>query len=325
MEKSFKTEYILDLKTYREFSKGYQISGKIPHLILIILILITTLLLALGEYRYIIYFSLFSLIYLFLYFFIISKNKIHYQRMLENYNGRIPHNVIEINDKEIVTKEIGSKNKANYSFEQIIGIFETKNQIVLKLKYNLGLIIDKNNLTGGTQEELVSFLYSVCPNIKNKKIIQVTKEKKYCGYFILIYVLILILSWLMISKENYLFLKIKDQLEKSGYEIIKLESLDSSSKNAIYFITNDNTENEFFLYKFQNKKDASNNFKLWIESEEFSIFDCEKSPSNEYQKCETNESEHIVMIQNNQYIFYGVENKNQIELNLLLEKINYLK
>ena len=36
----------------------------------------------------------------------------------------------------------------------------------------MGIILDKRNITGGTKEELVDYLFSVCGNIKKKKVVK---------------------------------------------------------------------------------------------------------------------------------------------------------
>lgn len=47
-------------------------------------------------------------------------------------------------------------------------------------KYNLGIIVNKNTLTGGTKEEFIQFIFEKCSNIKRKRKIKKTifKQRK---------------------------------------------------------------------------------------------------------------------------------------------------
>src|SRR5699024_545164 len=108
---------------------------------------------------------------------------------------------------------------------QITNIIETKNLIILKLKYNMGIILNKNNIEGGTKEELLEYLYSVCNNLKKKK---VTNTKGWLilrrimfGLLVITVILSVVLSILKQNQmNNYVEL-----LEQNGYEIEMQESV----------------------------------------------------------------------------------------------------
>ena len=85
---------------------------------------------------------------------------------------------------------------SSYKLSQIISIIETENLFILKLKYNVGIIVDKNNLTGGSKYEFINYLFENCENLKSKKVINSKKwviiRRVFLGICLLIFLLAII-------------------------------------------------------------------------------------------------------------------------------------
>ena len=149
---------------------------------------------------------------------IIGKNKNSYKVYKDLNNGTDLKITVTINKEKIILNSENG-NTSNYTFNQIISLIETKNLIILKLKHNLGIIIDKQSLTGGTKEELIDYLLSVCENIKKKKVI---KAKNWiilrnCSiiFLLIIFIFFIILNIYETKKmDRYL-----DILDDYNYEI----------------------------------------------------------------------------------------------------------
>ena len=75
---------------------------------------------------------------------ITGRNKLQYKRYKSLNNNEDLESTIKIGKEKIIsTTQKG--DTTSYEFNQIIGIIETKNLLILKLKYNMGIILDKNN------------------------------------------------------------------------------------------------------------------------------------------------------------------------------------
>ena len=68
--------------------------------------------------------------------------------------------------------------KREYCYHQITKFFETKNFILLHLKYSLYIAIEKNNLNASV-DEVKSFLMEKCTFVKKKKFIDCSNDKKW--------------------------------------------------------------------------------------------------------------------------------------------------
>lgn len=325
----FQTNYTLDLNTYKEFSKGYFYSKKSIVCILSLLTIIIILLLLLKSYRYAIGYSVFVIFYM-LMCILLSKNKINYKRTLENNKGNPPTINIELTEEEIRGTNLETKNKIGYLYTQIIGIIETKNLIILKMNYNQGLILNKNTLSGGTETELIEYVYSKCPNIKNGKVIK-SKINNIIMNIILVTVSILLILgiYLKCVQKDY-FSKFVYSLEKNEYEVIdKSNSYKSKSFKNSYILLKDNSEFYAYLFELRNEKIADYYLDYWnygeyIKTEKFQI---EKDEKNNYEKrVYSQDGENLIVIKKYNYIFclYNALDSDE-EVKLLTEKINTLE
>lgn len=158
-KKEFKIEYVLDYKKYKEFSNAFNVTNIKMQIILIAFLLLMIINLYQENYK-----EAVTGIIIVLLLGPLGK-KIQFKKQLNfNNNEELDRSII-INDKITATSKRG--NKTVIDFDQIVGITESENLIILKLKYNKGITIDKNNITGGTKEELIEYLLNKC-NIKIK-------------------------------------------------------------------------------------------------------------------------------------------------------------
>lgn len=327
MKKEFQSEYILDLKTYQEFCNGYKAANKIEFIILLILILFFIESVIENDYSFIIFYCAFLLIFKII-LKLMNKPKIQYNRMLSCNNGNPVHNVVNINEENIlITGDNG--NKSTYSYDQIIGVIETKNLLILKMKYNLGININKNTLTGGNIEDLASYLYEKCPNIKKKKIIKTNITKHFDFLFTILLAILLILSIAFDVFEKQYISDLKMTLELNDYNVISMSSKYGSQELKMLQITKDTEHGKYYIYTFDNKEDSEINFNYWfdLENDDNELNDNCTKQDNNYQKCIFQSDEYYtILIRNERYVLYGrvfLEYKN--EMNTLLEKIDYLK
>lgn len=190
--KNFKSNYIMDLETYKEFASGF-ISTSMRAICYRLVILIYGIFCILLNQQDV------AMIFISIYLLIMLINKltgrnlIQYKRSLSINNGKPVSTEVIIDETGIQGINKDKDNKTDYTFEQISAVTETKNLIILKMKYDLGIIINKNNLEGGSREELINFIFDKCQNIKKKKVVQ----SKYGEIFFKLYMLILIVLFVI--------------------------------------------------------------------------------------------------------------------------------
>lgn len=170
----FKTQVTQNLPTYREFNQGYTESNRIVPICRIITIAaiiyyISNFDSAIFTYLYLILSAVFLIIYLIQ--TISNRNgNIHYKRMLNNNMGQPIQLETHFTEDGIQSYDVNLERRGANSYDQILWAFETKNLIVLMMKYRQGLMVNKNTLTGGSREEFLEFLKTHCPNWKSKKV-----------------------------------------------------------------------------------------------------------------------------------------------------------
>lgn len=322
MKNNFESNYVLDFKKYREFSKGYMRYNKKLTIIIIIAILIYILNLISKNYGGLVL-CFFTFLIFFIVFKLMGKSQIQYRRMLVSNNGREVNNTVKINDEGILIINNNTDNDNRYSFNQIIGIIETTNLLILKMNYNLGIIIDKNNLNGGTKEELISYLLVNCHNLKSKRIVMAGKINIFdfliVGFLLITFILSIILYFL---DNNFLF-DIKRELQFNDYIVTKSYStsnydLYSISKKMEYFTA--------YIYEYDKEENALIEFNNSLIFDDDISINCDLK-TDKYQKCTLENDKYIIYyIINNRYVFYGMIDKLYVnQLREMLEKINYLK
>lgn len=237
------------------------------------------LLLYTKNYSIIIYIGILSL-FLLLILKIIGKNKTSYKVSKDLNNGTDVHINVEINNEKIImTSDNG--NISNYTFNQIISLIETKNFVILKLKHNLGIIIDKTSLTGGTKEDLINHLLSVCENIKKKKIIKSKNWIILRKFSFVVLFLIFILSIILNMYENQKMDRYLEILKDYNYEIEE-RTIQRSGKDVLDIKISD-MQYHFYaeLMEFDSEESAEDTIDYWLS---YSSSDYTSETGNNYER-----------------------------------------
>ena len=326
-KKEFSSKYTLDYKTYKEFSSGYIATRKSSMITLFVVLALLILCIIYRNYETVITFGVLFGIFAFL-IKVTGRNKLQYKRYKSlNNNEDVEANIKIGKDKIISTSKKG--DIASYEFSQITGIIETKNLLVLKLKYNMGIIINKNNLEGGTKEELINYLFSVCNNLKKKK---VTNSKGLLvlrrAMFVLL-AIIVILSIVLNILKQYQMDNYVELLEQNGYEIEMQESVYNGKNTKQATISKNYGHTWCYLYEFGTDNDAKRNIEYWANQETNNNIKSEyifKSSRNYQKYVIDNEEQYVVLIRRDNFVFYGIghtQYKGELDevVNLLEEEM----
>lgn len=315
-EKEFQSKYTLDLDTYREFSKGYIGVKKIGQVFLVLFVLCGVSQIFARNYWYI--FAFFGLwLLLMLTTKILNPTKVQYNRSISANGGKPLHHTVTINKDGILIAEDGG-NKSNYKFEQIIGIGETKNLLILKMKYNLGIILRKDTLIGGSQEELANFLSEKCSNLKPKKIVQTKYTYIFQNCMFGIISAIFILAIVLFVVQGNTMPHWEKKLEENGYEVGKLETYANGRRIPVLQVLQE--ADATYIYEFKDRKEAEENIQEWadweieileeaLEKEKFAV----EAGKNKKKYVIAVEEEVTVLIQKENYVFYGRSDKERKE------------
>lgn len=307
-KKEFNSTYTLSYKTYKDFSNGYLATKRSNIIILFLIVVVLILNIIFKHYESVILFCLVFII-LTLIYKIIGRDKNTYRRSKSLNNGE----EVEVNvtiDSEKITLT-STNNVSSYDFNQVIGIVENNNLLILKLKYNMGIILNKDTLTGGTKEELVDYLLLMCKNIKKKKVINAHMGIVLRKIILIVFMVLFILSIVLLTIRQGEVNKYIRLLEDNGYSVEVDEDLYNGHNTKRLTITKVGEESWPLMYAFGTEKDAIRNIQYWanIETnndikEEYIIED-----SQDYQKYVINNSdEYIVLIRKDNFVFYGIAN-----------------
>lgn len=321
----FISTYKLDYAKYKEFSKGFMASKKSTIILSFLLILLFIIYLIYEMYSAIIWIAIIFLL-LMIITRITGSYKMSYKRSKSlNDNEDIETTVKINNEKIIMTSKKG--NVANYSFDQIVNIIETKNLLILKFKYNMGIIIDKNNIEGGTKEELIEYLFSVSKNIKKKKVyktnIGLITRKIAIIVFAIVTVLAIIFSYIKSNRID----KFQRLLEQNNYNVERDETVNDGYDKKTLTISKENEHTWMYIYDFKTEAEAKSTIKYWadMETNKNSNKFLEENKGN-YQKYIIDEDQYIILIRNDNLVFYGFGHSDyKEELNNALNIINYMK
>ena len=297
---------ISKIKTYKEFSTGYIATRKSSIITLFVVLVLLILCIIYRDYQIVITFGVLFGIFALL-IKVTGRNKIQYKRYKSlNNNEDVETNIKIGKDKIVSTSKKG--DVTTYEFSQITNIVETKNLIILKLKYNMGIILNKNNIEGGTKEDLINYLYSVCNNLKKKK---VTNTKGWLilrrimfGLLVITVILSVVLS---ILKQNQMNNYVK-LLEQNGYEIEMQESVYNGKNTKQATISKNYGHTWCYLYEFGTDNDAKRNMEYWANQETDNNIKPEYivNSSRNYQKYVIDEGQYVILIRRDNYVFYGI-------------------
>lgn len=89
-----------------------------------------------------------------------------------------------------VTKNISRE----FDYSSITGVYETEKYILLKLQFNLFLIIGKDIKSNINNVDFISYIFSKSPNIKKKVVINVTNQKKVAFVFMCLTIALFVIN-----------------------------------------------------------------------------------------------------------------------------------
>lgn len=131
------------------------------------------------------------------------QEKTTYNRMLSGNQGFPVNHLYRFCEEHIHLQNPLTGNQNKYQYNQIVGLAQTKNYLVLLIVHNQYVLLEKSTITGGSIDDFLRFLCENCPNLKPKKIRSNTVGKIL--YYVLLVILILsfisfslldILSWI---------------------------------------------------------------------------------------------------------------------------------
>ena len=89
-----------------------------------------------------------------------------------------------------VTKNISRE----FDYSSITGVYETEKYILLKLQFNLFLIIGKDIKSNINNVDFISYIFSKSPNIKKKVVINVTNQNKVDFVFLCLKIALFVIN-----------------------------------------------------------------------------------------------------------------------------------
>ena len=323
MEKNneFSSGCTFDYKKYKEFALGAVSTRKMNILFMFVSLLLLILYMIMGSYGLVIIIGIICGIFLIIYK-VAGINKIQYKRTKNLNNGEDLRQTFKVSCGNIVlTSQKG--DTSSYKLSQIISIIETENLFILKLKYNVGIIVDKNNLTGGSKEEFINYLFENCENLKSKKVINSKKwviiRRVFLGICLLIFLLAIIFSFMNSNRMD----KYEKSFEDKGYNVDVNESVNDGYTFKTMTVMSNNSV--LYVYDFKTDKMAEHNLEYWAKSETDDNVKDEyiKEDSKDYKKYIIDDKGYVILIRKDNFVFYGIGNSHyKDELNDMIEVID---
>ena len=103
------------------------------------------------------------------------KEKTTYNRMLSGNQGFPVNLLYRFCEEHIHLQNPLTGNQNKYQYNQIVGLAQTKNYLVLLIVHNQYVLLEKSTITGGSIDDFIRFLCENCPNLKPKKIRRASK------------------------------------------------------------------------------------------------------------------------------------------------------
>ena len=319
--KEFSSVCTFDYKKYKEFALGAVSTRKMNILFMFVSLLLLILYMIMGSYGLVIIIGIICGIFLIIYK-VAGINKIQYKRTKNLNNGEDLRQTFKVSCGNIVlTSQKG--DTSSYKLSQIISIIETENLFILKLKYNVGIIVDKNNLTGGSKEEFINYLFENCENLKAKKVINSKKwviiRRVFLGICLLIFLLAIIFSFMNSNRMD----KFEKSFEDKGYNAAVNESVNDGYTFKTMTVMSNNSV--LYVYDFKTDKMAEHNLEYWAKSETDDNVKDEyiKEEGKDYKKYIIDDKGYVILIRKDNFVFYGIGNSNyKDELNDMIEVID---
>ena len=319
--KEFSSVCTFDYKKYKEFALGAVSTRKMNILFMFVSLLLLILYMIMGSYGLVIIIGIICGIFLIIYK-VAGINKIQYKRTKNLNNGEDLRQTFKVSCGDIVlTSQKG--DTSSYKLSQIISIIETENLFILKLKYNVGIIVDKNNLTGGSKEEFINYLFENCENLKSKKVINSKKwviiRRVFLGICLLIFLLAIIFYFMNSNRMD----KYEKSFEDKGYNVDVNESVNDGYTFKTMTVMSNNSV--LYVYDFKTDKMAEHNLEYWAKSETDDNVKDEyiKEDSKDYKKYIIDDKGYVILIRKDNFVFYGIGNSHyKDELNDMIEVID---
>lgn len=319
--KEFSSVCTFDYKKYKEFALGAVSTRKMNILFMFVSLLLLILYMIMGSYGLVIIIGIICGIFLIIYK-VAGINKIQYKRTKNLNNGEDLRQTFKVSCGNIVlTSQKG--DTSSYKLSQIISIIETENLFILKLKYNVGIIVDKNNLTGGSKDEFINYLFENCENLKAKKVINSKKwviiRRVFLGICLLIFLLAIIFSFMNSNRMD----KFEKSFEDKGYNAAVNESVNDGYTFKTMTVMSNNSV--LYVYDFKTDKMAEHNLEYWAKSETDDNVKDEyiKEDSKDYKKYIIDDKGYVILIRKDNFVFYGIGNSHyKDELNEMIKVID---
>lgn len=319
--KEFSSVCTFDYKKYKEFALGAVSTRKMNILFMFVSLLLLILYMIMGSYGLVIIIGIICGIFLIIYK-VAGINKIQYKRTKNLNNGEDLRQTFKVSCGNIVlTSQKG--DTSSYKLSQIISIIETENLFILKLKYNVGIIVDKNNLTGESKEEFINYLFENCENLKSKKVINSKKwviiRRVFLGICLLIFLLAIIFYFMNSNRMD----KYEKSFEDKGYNVDVNESVNDGYTFKTMTVMSNNSV--LYVYDFKTDKMAEHNLEYWAKSETDDNVKDEyiKEDSKDYKKYIIDDKGYVILIRKDNFVFYGIGNSHyKDELNDMIEVID---
>lgn len=319
--KEFSSVCTFDYKKYKEFALGAVSTRKMNILFMFVSLLLLILYMIMGSYGLVIIIGIICGIFLIIYK-VAGINKIQYKRTKNLNNGEDLRQTFKVSCGNIVlTSQKG--DTSSYKLSQIISIIETENLFILKLKYNVGIIVDKNNLTGGSKEEFINYLFENCENLKSNKVINSKKwviiRRVFLGICLLIFLLAIIFSFMNSNRMD----KYEKSFEDKGYNVDVNESVNDGYTFKTMTVMSNNSV--LYVYDFKTDKMAEHNLEYWAKSETDDNVKDEyiKEEGKDYKKYIIDDKGYVILIRKDNFVFYGIGNSHyKDELNDMIEVID---
>ena len=323
MEKNneFSSVCTFDYKKYKEFALGAVSTRKMNILFMFVSLLLLILYMIMGSYGLVIIIGIICGIFLIIYK-VAGINKIQYKRTKNLNNGEDLRQTFKVScGNMFLTSQKG--DTSSYKLSQIISIIETENLFILKLKYNVGIIVDKNNLTGGSKDEFINYLFKNCENLKSKKVINSKKwviiRRVFLGICLLIFLLAIIFYFMNSNRMD----KYEKSFEDKGYNAAVNESVNDGYTFKTMTVMSNNSV--LYVYDFKTDKMAEHNLEYWAKSETDDNVKDEyiKEEGKDYKKYIIDDKGYVILIRKDNFVFYGIGNSHyKDELNDMIEVID---
>lgn len=314
----FRSTHIIDKEMYKEFSSAILATNTAKIILSFILLALFVFYLCMEMFEIVAAVGAFFGIVL-LIILISGRYNLGYKRYRSLNGDKDVEITVKINDEKIVnTRQDGSISY--FEFSQITRVVETKNLLILMLKYNSGIIITKNNIEGGTKEELIRHLLLKCPKVKPQKALKSEKWQILRKVIFILYIVIFLFSVAETAINLNQLERYKDYIENKGYVTENTADYFDEDRwlDGIVFYS-ENTRGWNYVYEFPTTTKARNNLNAWTESEMQNAYpdDCTEEKRIGYEKYTVNNGEeYFVFIRKRNVVFYtsgSLEDKEAVD------------